>query len=148
MVLVLVPLWWAVDRTKILLTNFLQLGKFAERCDIIMSSLNRHKTRYFSKGIQSNIRYSNYIMRNPKTAGTISQVELIMNNGRGCEKYPHENMDEHCKLIFFYQKKNQTHFFLTVTSVLIWFFFQCHSFKNSNSYGHLVLVCSLITIYF
>ena len=36
-------------------------------------------------------------MRNPQTTGTISQVELIMNNGKGCEKYPHEDMDEHCK---------------------------------------------------
>ena len=82
----------------------LQLDKFTKRCDIIMSSLDRHKTRYFSQGIESNTRYSNYIMRNPQTTGTISQVELIMNNGKGCEKYPHENMDEHCKLLKFFTR--------------------------------------------
>ena len=58
-------------------------------------------------------------MRNPKTAGTISQVELIMNNGRGCEKYPHENMDEHCKLIFFTRKKSNT-FFFSQSSQVCW----------------------------
>ena len=83
---------------------FLQLDKFTKRCDIIMSSLDRHKTRYFSQGIESNTRYSNYIMRNPQTTGTISQVELIMNNGKGCEKYPHEDMDEHCKLFKFFTR--------------------------------------------
>ena len=83
---------------------FLQLDKFTKRCDIIISSLDRHKTRYFSQGIESNTRYSNYIMRNPQTTGTISQVELIMNNGKGCEKYPHEDMDEHCKLFKFFTR--------------------------------------------
>ena len=30
-------------------------------------------------------------------SGSITEVELIMNNNEGCQKYPHLNMDEHCK---------------------------------------------------
>ena len=96
--------WVFNDFSFSVLGFFLQLDKFTKRCDIIMSSLDRHKTRYFSQGIESNTRYSNYIMRNPQTTGTISQVELIMNNGKGCEKYPHEDMDEHCKLFKFFTR--------------------------------------------
>ena len=75
----------------------LQLDKYTANCDIINASLNRFKSRYFTSGKNDNARYSNYILRNPKTKGVIDSVELIMDNSRGCQKYPHENMDEHCK---------------------------------------------------
>ena len=79
----------------------LQLDEFTAQCDIVTSSVRRHKKRYFSNGLQSNIEQSNNILRNPQIKGTLANVELIMNNSRGCHKYPTENMDEHCKLLFF-----------------------------------------------
>ena len=37
------------------------------------------------------------ILRKDKTfRGVITDVEIVMKNARGCEKYPHHEMDEHC----------------------------------------------------
>ena len=74
-----------------------QLDEFTAQCDIITSAVRRHKSRYFSNGLESNVQQSNNILRNSLIKGTLTNVELIMNNRRGCHKYPTENMDEHCK---------------------------------------------------
>ena len=29
--------------------------------------------------------------------GIFNKLEIVMNNPTGCEKYPHDEMDEHCK---------------------------------------------------
>jgi hypothetical protein len=29
--------------------------------------------------------------------GAFTKLEIVMNNPDGCEKYPHDNMDEHCE---------------------------------------------------
>ena len=84
--------------------HLFQADQYTRSCHIIQASLKRHIKRYFSNGLHTNTSYENSISRNPNIKGTITQVELVMNNYRGCghlEKYPHENMDEHCKLSTF-----------------------------------------------
>ena len=31
--------------------------------------------------------------------GSLNEVQVLMNNPSGCDKYPEKDMDEHCKLI-------------------------------------------------
>ena len=77
-----------------------KLDKYTSECDIIQASTQRHLTRYFasSNGLDTN---ANHIHINGLNgihfAGSLTEVELIMNNKRGCQKYPHKDMDEHCR---------------------------------------------------
>ena len=32
--------------------------------------------------------------------GALNEVHLVMDNPKGCHKFPEKDMDEHCKLIF------------------------------------------------
>ena len=32
--------------------------------------------------------------------GALNEVHLVMNNPKGCHKFPEKDMDEHCKLIY------------------------------------------------
>ena len=75
----------------------MQLDKHSSNCDIIQSSLKRHKKRYFTNGIGTDRQYENSILRNPNLKGAIRELEIVMRNSRACEKFPHENMDEHCE---------------------------------------------------
>ena len=33
--------------------------------------------------------------------GVLGEVKIILTNENGCEKSPHENMDERCKFIYY-----------------------------------------------
>ena len=73
-------------------------GQYTQNCDIIQASKKRHIKRYFTNGLNTDTSYENRISRNLDIRGSIEEVELVMNNYRGCEKYPHEMMDEHYEI--------------------------------------------------
>ena len=78
-----------------------QLDKYTSGCDIIRASTGRLLGRYFAQGQDPHPHiHLNSLEHGIHFAGTLEEVELIMNNNRGCQKYPHQDMDEHCKGVF------------------------------------------------
>jgi hypothetical protein len=82
----------------------LQLDKYSSSCDIINAAVKRYFPRFFPAVKSSeplprlNRDVFNDVNRSLKFGdGFISKLEIVMNNPAGCEKYPHEEMDEHCK---------------------------------------------------
>ena len=63
--------------------------------------MKRHLKRYFQDGNQNDPQFENSLERYPEIKGSVQEVELVMNNRRGCEKYPHQYMDEHCEFVYF-----------------------------------------------
>ena len=63
--------------------------------------MKRHLKRYFTNGLNTDTAYENKISSSGSDIrGSITEVELVMNNYRGCSglnKNPVEFMDEHCK---------------------------------------------------
>ena len=76
---------------------FFQLDKYTSECDIIQASTQRHLARYFSSGLDTNTHIHLNGLNGIRFAGSLTEVELIMNNKGGCQKYPHKDMDEHCR---------------------------------------------------
>ena len=80
-----------------------QLDKYTSGCDIIRASTGRLLGRYFAQGQDPHPHiHLNSLEHGIHFAGTLEEVELIMNNNRGCQKYPHQDMDEHCKRVLPY----------------------------------------------
>ena len=79
----------------------LQVDQYTRSCDIIQASMKRHLKRYFTNGLNTDTAYENKISSSSSDIrGSITEVELVMNNYRGCSglnKNPVEFMDEHCK---------------------------------------------------
>ena len=65
--------------------------------------MKRHLKRYFTNGLNTDTAYENKISSSGSDIrGSITEVELVMNNYRGCSglnKNPVEFMDEHCKYL-------------------------------------------------
>ena len=65
--------------------------------------MKRHLKRYFTNGLKTDTAYENKISSSGSDIrGSIREVELVMNNYRGCSglnKNPVEFMDEHCKYV-------------------------------------------------
>ncbi len=82
-------------------STFLQLDKYSGACDIIKSAVERYKRRFFAFGTGSesaDFSTGNDVMSHLNLRGKLTNVEVVMNNNKGCEKYPHFEMDEHCEL--------------------------------------------------
>ena len=65
--------------------------------------MKRHLKRYFTNGLKTDTAYENKISSSGSDIrGSIREVELVMNNYRGCSglnENPVEFMDEHCKYL-------------------------------------------------
>jgi len=79
-----------------------KVDQYTRSCDIIQASMKRHIKRYFTNGLNTDTNYENKIhSRGSDIRGSITEVELVMNNYRGCSglnKNPVEFMDEHYEI--------------------------------------------------
>ena len=79
-------------------------------CDILDAAIARYPKRIFPPApanIYSHLdphhrkqmkRHARREMKtDPMFKGYIETVEIVMNNQKGCEKYPYMDMDEHCE---------------------------------------------------
>lgn len=82
-----------------------ELDKYSSVCDIINKAVKRYFPRFFPS-VKSTDPFP-VIDREQRNdinwakkfgEGLISKLEIVMNNQRGCEKYPHDQMDEHYEI--------------------------------------------------
>ena len=79
-----------------------QLQNDASSCDILTSAVDRYYIRTFPRRRKTAVfdsahPWSERLGEDASFRGTIDRLEVVMRNPRGCEGYPHMDMDEQCK---------------------------------------------------
>ena len=62
-------------------------NQYTQNCDIIQASKKRHIKRYFTNGLNTDTSYENTISRSRNIRGSITKVELVMNNHKGAKDF-------------------------------------------------------------
>ena len=60
-----------------------KVDQYTQNCDIVQASMKRHIKRYFKDGLNIDTNYENHISRRTDIKGSITEVELVMNNHKG-----------------------------------------------------------------